>query len=476
MSPTHAVTRRDAFRRGAAALGTIGASACLPCRARRALARPWGANERIRVGVIGTGVRGKYLIGNLPEPAHVTAICDCATSRMADTLAPQPRFASVLASFRDHDASRCTTYQDYRRMVDREALDAVIIATPDHHHAQAAMLALEAGLDVYLEKPLTVTIGEGRLLADMVRKRGRVLQVGSQQRTMEMNRFACEFVRDGGIGKVRSVDFPNYPGPLRDPEFPAESVPAGLDWDLFLGPTRRRPHHRRLWVKDDFTVDDLLWRGWDLFREYSGHLMTNWGAHSIDMVQYALGMDDSGPVKITPVQVASHAALERDWREKWREKTPYPDQPWERAWRFRPVVLEYAAGTVLHLKPGVDAAVFHGERGRITISRNRYRTDPPDLAGAGPDPRVAEKWRGVGFVARPHLQNWLDCLRDRNEPHAPVEVGHRTVTVCHLVNIARELNRPLRWDPVNETFPGDPEACALLDRPRRTGWQLPAIA
>ncbi len=253
-------------------------------------------SDRIRVGVIGTGVRSKYLIGNLPESARVTAICDCATSKMADTLEPRNEFTEVLAGFRENEATHCKIYQDYRRLLDTEKLDAVIIATPDHHHVQAAMLALQAGLDVYLEKPISVMIREGRLLADMVKKTRRVLQVGSQQRTMEINRFACEFVRDGGLGKVRRVDCPNYPGPLNQPNYPAEAIPDGFDWDLFVGPTPMRPHNRKLWMKEDFKVGDLLWRGWDLFRDYSGHLMTRIGEHTtLTWFSTLWGWMDRGP-------------------------------------------------------------------------------------------------------------------------------------------------------------------------------------
>ena len=461
-------TRRSFLQGGALAAGVLSA------RSWSALARGESPNDRIRVGVIGTGVRGKYLIGNLPETAQVASICDCATSRIAGVMAPKGTFAGVLAGFVDRDATDCTTHQDYRRLLDVEKLDAVIIATPDHHHVPAAMLALQARLDIYLEKPLTVSIREGRILADAVRKTGRVVQVGSQQRTMEMNRFACEFICDGGLGKVHHIDFPNYPGPIADPDYPAEPVTDGLDWDLFLGPTPRRPHNRKLWVKDDFKVGNLLWRGWDLFRDYSGHIMTNWGAHHIDMVQYALGMDESGPSRVSPLNPAS-GALERDWNGTWHEKTPRPDAPWNSESRLRPVTLEYANGITLTLKPGVSHTTFHGQRGRMVVSRNRFSTDPPDLVKDGPDPQVARKWQGSGHVARPHLQNWLDCIRSRGVTHAPVEVGHRTVTVCHLVNLARELNRTLRWDPSAESFVDDAEANRLLDRPRRPGFELPVV-
>jgi hypothetical protein len=194
------------------------------------------------------------------------------------------------------------------------------------------------------------------------------------------------------------------------------------------------------------------------------------------MVQYALGMDHTGPVKILPAQDVLPVALELDWKNKWFKKTLRPGGSWRAASRFRPVTMEYANGTTLNLVPGIDAATFHGERGRMVISRNKFKTDPPDLVKDAPDSKSAEKWKGGGHVARPHLKNWLDCVRSRNVPNAPVEVGHRTVTVCHLVNIARELKRPLRWDPAKEEFPDDAEANQLLTRPRRKEFDLPGVA
>ncbi len=422
-------------------------------------------NDIVRLGVIGTGVRGKYLIGNLPPTAQVTSICDSAMSRVAETLQPRKGFRAVLGKFSESDAARCATYQDYRKMLNDEQLDAVIIATPDHHHAQAGLLAMQAGLDVYIEKPLSLTIREGRLLADMVKKTERVVQVGSQQRTMEFNRFACEFVRDGGLGQVAKVELPNYPGPLGDPRLPADPIPTGLDWDLFLGPTRLRDHSRRLWVKDEFRVEGLLWRGWDLWRAFSGHLMTNWGAHSVDMVQYALGRDDTGPVEVRAVQPD---ALE--WKN-WRHKTPRPTAADER--RFWPVIMRYSDGVEVHFVRGKTSTLIHGTKGRMRMSRNRFSVKPHGLVKDPPDEQLKEKWKGRGYVARPHLENWLDCVRTREIPNAPIEVGHRTATVCHLANIARELNRPLKWNPEVERFEDDDQANQLVDRPRRGNFRLP---
>ncbi len=460
---------RRRFLRIAAAAG-LGALAGKQTATSSARELRGATADRLRIGVVGTGLRGKYLIGNLPESATVAAICDCSKSRVTNTLTPQGEFASVLARFREQDAERCSVYSDYRRMFEREKLDAVIVAVPDHHHVPAALHALAAGLDVYLEKPLTVSIGEGRLLVEAVRKTGRVLQVGSQQRTMEMNRLGCEFVRNGGLGKILRVELPNYPGPLLMSaadgfsEEPADDV----DWNLFCGSTPLRPHNRRLWVKDEFKVGDLLWRGWDLFRDYSGHMMTNWGAHSVDMVQYALGRDDSGPVSIA---VESPQPLDTV-TAAWKSKTLLPTSSAES--RFRPVTMRYADGVELRFVHGPEFILFHGEKGRLKMRRNFFETDPPELFTERPDPAVVTKWSGGGHVARPHLQNWLDCIRTRGTPNAPVETGHRTVTVCHLANLARELNRPLTWDPKQERFVADPEADALLDRPRRKGFELPS--
>lgn len=445
------------------------------------------ANNVVRIGVIGTGVRGKYLIGNLPPWATVGAICDCASLRIASVMKPQGEFSKVLARFTQVDSAKCATLQDYRRLLDRarskDKLDAVIIATPDHHHAQAAILALQAGLDVYLEKPLTVTVREGRSLVDAVERTGRVLQVGSQQRTMEVNRFACEFIRNGGLGRISKVELPNYPGPLPMPSLDAEPAIGGVDFDLFCGPTLRRPHHRQLWMKEDFKVGDLLWRGWDLFRDYSGHLMTNWGAHTVDMVQLALGRDDTGPVEVRPVEPDSVVEL---W-PPWKSKTPAPEGRTGSASpdrRFWPVTMKYADGIELHFRPwdstqagslknGPDFIVFHGEKGRLTMRRNYFETDPAGLVTNGPDAAAVDKWKGGGHVARFHLENWLDAIGNGAPLNAPVEAGHRTATICHLANIARELNRRLRWDPVHERFADDAEAEDSLERPRRDGFRLP---
>lgn len=433
-----------------------------------------GANERVQIGLIGVGARGKYLTANMPPEGRVVALCDCYLPRTEDARHPTGIFAEPLAAFAETDAKTCRIYQNYRQLLDDTSLDAVMIATPDHHHVLAAVLACQAGLDVYVEKPLSLTIAEGRVLVRAAHRYERVVQVGSQQRTMAVNRQGCEFIRNGGLGKVGLVELRNLPGPMPTYHFPEEPVPAGLDWDLFCGPVPMRPHHQRLWVKDDFRVGKLLWRGWDLYRDYSGHLMTNWGGHSIDMVQLALGTDATGPVEIWPEPGRIGPTIDDEWLTHSPPLGTVTDSARDRM-RFCPVSMKYAGGSVLTFSPDVKEQVFHGEKGTLFMSRNEYRTEPAELAPEPVDEAEVRRWDGPGHVARPHIANWLQCIKTRTAPNAPLESGHRTATICHLANIARELGRALTWDPQAEQFVNDNEANALLERPRRPGWELPNV-
>ena len=246
-------------------------------------------SERVQIGVIGIGVRGKYLIGSLPPEGRVVALCDWYTPRMVEALRPDPaaEWGAMFGNFVERDAPSCKTFGDYRRMLGEVQLDAVMITTPDHHHVLAAMRACQAGCDVYVEKPLSLTIAEGRRLVETVRRYGRVCQVGSQNRSMATNQYGCRLVRNGGLGQVSLVEVGNYPGPLVYESLPPEEPPRDADWDLFCGPAPRRPYHWKLWLKDERLWQGVAWRGWDMWRSYSGHLMTNWGAHTVDMVQCA---------------------------------------------------------------------------------------------------------------------------------------------------------------------------------------------
>ncbi len=414
-------TRREFLKRSAAVSTALSAPIFIPASVLGRENAP-GANEQVIIGVIGVGGRCNQLIDQVPAGGKIVAACDCFFHR-----------AKEAAKRRN---AKWTLYHDYRKMFDKEKLDAVIIATPDHARTLPCIRAVQAGLDVYAEKPLTVYIREGRILVNAVRKHNRVFQVGTQQRTMEINRFCCEYVRDGKIGKVEQVLAVNYPGPRRYKGLPEEPVPATDDWNTWCGPTELRPFNKQL---------QFAWMQW---RDFSGGEMTNWGAHGVDQIQWALGKDGTGPTEL------------------------WPDGP------NGIVAMRYADGTPVRFekeegKGPMGGAIFIGAKCKMEINRNKFATNPKDFVKNAPDPAVQQKWEGDGWIARPHIQNWLDCIKTRQRPNADVEIGHRSISVCHLVNITRELNRKLKWDPETEKFVGDDEANKLLDRPRRTGFELP---
>ena len=391
----------------------------LPQRAR-------GANDRVRVGVIGVGNRSGLLIDQLPEGAEIVAVADCFRKRSEDAAAKRK------AAWR--------IYDDHRQLLEHKDIDGVIVGTNDHARVLCSIHALQAGKDVYAEKPLTLYIGEGRVLVKAVRKYNRILQVGSQQRSMAMNRVACDFVRSGGLGRIHLVLGANYPEPVRTGPMPEDPVPAGMNWDAWLGQAQARPFNQELFSH------------WMRYWDYSGGEMTNWGAHGVDQIQSALGMDQTGPVEFWPLADAPRGS----------------------------VAFRYANGTVVRLElPAAGdlqgGAIFVGEKGRIEITRNDFRTDPPNLIKELPPKEEVEKWTRAQWQAKYHMQDWLDCMRSRKMPLADVEIGHRSISVCHLANITRQLARRLRWDPEAERFIGDAEANDHVNRPRRKGYELPDV-
>lgn len=443
MSLSARTSRREFLKQSLLVSTAAMATPCIVPRRVLGFAGSPGANEQIVVGVVGVGVRGKQLIRNIKNlsgKGRVAAICDCDGRKVAETL-------------QEHHAD-WKSYDDYRRLIEQKGLDGVLICTPHHQHVLPAMLACQAGLDVYVEKPLSNYVKEGRALVAAARKYGRVVQTGSQQRTMEMDRFACELVRDGGIGKLKVVEAVCFGGPMPYPKqgLPEEPIPASFNWDLFQGPAPVHPYNRFLAAH----WSEKLGGCWTNWRDYSG-AGTDMMAHSLDMVQYALGADDSGPVEFWPVEGKGMSA-----RVDFRYANGVEVQSKYEAYK------KPQRGPLL-------GAIFVGERCKIEINRNKFTTNPRDFVKNPPDPKLAEKWEGDGWVAQGHIENWFDCIKSRAKPTADVEIGHRTVTVGHLINIAREVGRKLRWNPEKEQIVDDPEANALLDRPRRKGWELPQV-
>jgi predicted dehydrogenase len=340
--------------------------------------------------------------------------------------------------------------QDFRRLLEMKDVDAIVTATPEHWRSNICIPACQAGKDIYSEKPVSLTIHEGRLMVEAARKYKRVFQVGSQQRSMWVDIAVCEFIRDGGMGKISKVVVPNYASPWFN-NLPAQPVPAGIDWELWCGPAPVVPYNLDLYTPRANP-------GWLSFRPYSGGEMTGWGAHGFDQVQCALGMDESGPVEV--------------WTEGPKYNPPKytaaePKTRGDKICSEPKVFMRYAGDIVMELGDGPDGgAVFIGEKGKITINRGRCESDPPELA----EEALAKRPRGFNGD---HLKNWLDCIKRRGKPIADVEIGHRSATVCHLGNIARWTGRKLRWDPVKEIFPDDQEANEYLLRQHRKGYELP---
>jgi len=434
MSQNDSTTRRGFVKRAAAAGAVFAAPCLIPSGVWAAPGRP-GPNDRIGIAGIGIGRQGSDVLANALRAKQ------CRFIGIADV--NQPRAAEMCKEL--GGGAAC---QHYRKLLDRKDVDAIVTATPEHWRALICIHACQAGKDIYAEKPVSLTIREGRLMVQAARKHHCVFQVGSQQRSMNVNQAACRMIREGGLGKINKIIVMNYPSPFYC-GLPGEPVPAGLDWDLWCGPTEPVPYHPQLYVPRGRP-------GWLSFRPYSGGEMTGWGAHGFDQVQSALGMDESGPVEV--------------WVEGEKYNPPTIAAPESNS---RPnkicsepkVFFRYANGVVL--EPGKSpgfGAVFVGEKGKATIDRGKFTSDPPELA--------RNALQGAANKES-HVENWLDCIKTRRKPNADIEIGHRSATVCHLGNIARWTNRKLRWDPVKEIFPDDADANQYLDRVRRKPYELP---
>lgn len=431
----HSLSRRQFIRNALRLSVAAGVPLMIPKPARSA-EHSLPANERIALGFIGMGKQMRGHVGAfLNKPGvQIVAVCDVESVRLG---IEQQRVNAFYAEREGKGSYKgCAAYGDFRELAARADIDAVVIATPDHWHAIPAIEAMKSGKDVYCEKPLSLTINEGKAMVAAARRYGRVFQTGSQQRSERGFRVACELVRNGRIGKVHTVHV-NVGGPPIDCNLPAEPVPQGLDWDMWLGPAPWRPYHSDIAPGLDFQG----WPNFRAYRDYSGGSMTDWGAHHFDIAQWGLGMDESGPIEIIPPDGRAYARL----------------------------TYKYANGVVMyHGGASGNAGVeFIGTEGRVLVNRGYLETDPPELLDEpiGPDE--------IRLYDSPnHHDDWLTCIRTRNRPVCDVAVGYRSVTVCHLGNIAYWLKRPLRWDPVQERFVNDPGADRLLQRAMRSPWSL----
>ena len=327
----------------------------------------------------------------------------------------------------------CDAHADFRKIIDRKDIDAVVIATPDHWHAIPCVLAAQAKKDIYCEKPLTHNIAEGRRIVDAVAKSGVIFQTGSQQRSEFNDHFrrAVELVRNGRIGKVKTIRI-GVGGPAKVCDLPTQSVPDWIDWDAWLGPAPERGFNDKLCprgIHNHFPA-------WRNYQEFAGGQVADMGAHHFDIAQWALDMDGSGPVEI------------------------HPPEKEDKGLR-----LVYANGVEM-IHGGEADCVFVGEMGTVRASRGKIESDPAEVLKT---PIGEREWRC--YPSNNHKRNWVECVRSRKAPICPAEVGHRTATVCHLVNIGYRLRKQLRWDPAKERF-DDGEANKLVSREARAKWKL----
>lgn len=394
------------------------------------------ANDRINLGYIGTGKQVYTLlngIGGCKETA-VLAACDVFKGKL-------DRFVDVANKNNAKKGinAKVDSYHYYRELLDREDIDAVVIVTPDHWHAQMAVDAAKAGKDIYCEKPMALTVAEGRAMVNATRKYDRVFQTGNMQRSWRDFRHAVNLVRNGYIGEIKEVNV-SVGEPVKQCDLPTQPVPEGLDWNEWVGPSLYRGYHEDLAPPDEKGP----WAWWRGYRDFGGGLITDWGAHMFDIAQWALGMDESGPVRFLP-----------------------PSEPEQ----THGLTMVYENGVRVNHKlwGGKDdgnAVQFIGTDGRVEVSRSFLRTFPDEkLAKAD----LKETDKRVYFSDN-HYQDWVDAIKNRTKPVSDVETGHRTASVCNITNIAYELQRPLLWDPKTEKFVGDEAANLMVGRSYRGKW------
>jgi len=458
--PRAGLTRR-AFLARSGAMSLLAVPWIVPAAARGGNGTP--PSERITVGLIGIGAMGSghlHVLAGRRE-VELVAVCDVdrarceGAARRVDEIYAAQRGAGKVPA--------CAAINDYRELLARPDIDGVVIATPDHWHALLAIHAAQAGKHVYCEKPVSLTIREGREMVETVRRYARTFQTGTQYRSIPTIRQVCQFVREGGLGKVRSVftiwgktAVPTVGDsyvPL-DPDLPAEPTPEGLDWDLWVGPASWHPYnaayHRN-------PIPGVV--PWTFCDAFGAGAVTNYHSHAADVIQYAIGMETSGPVEIL------HPA----------------------DGHFPTLTCRYANGVLLHhldhwgqMKEfyravpadarlaGLFGGVFVGERGWLT---SMSAAGPVE---GGPEEILKEMsltTRQVNIGANDHHANWFECVHSGGQPRAHAEIGHRSASLGHLVDLSFRLGRSLRWDPAQEVFLGDDEANRLRSRARREPWQ-----
>ena len=405
--------------------------------------QPKSPNDKPNIGLIGCGGQGRGDASGASKFGNVVAVADVDSSH-AEQAAGQFKGAKA--------------HHDFRKLLEHKGLDVIVNGTPDHWHTLVNLACLKAGKDIYSEKPLTLTIDEGKRLVAAVKDSGRILQTGSQQRSDGRFRLACELVRNGRLGKLTSVTV-ILPAGLRDGPFKAAPLPVGLNWDFWLGQTK--------------LVDYVPQRCHVFFRywyDYSGGTMTDWGAHHNDIALWGLGLERSGPVSVEgkllvqPVPGGYTAASEYDLTYTYANGVVH---------RCMSTTINGWNGSVLRQpKPGElpHGVKFEGPDGWIFVTRGKIEASRPEILS-----QPLENKKVALPVSNNHMANFFDSVRTRKPPICDAEIGHRSASVCHLGVIALRMGRKLTWDPDKEEFRGDQEANTYLAREQRKPWTYETI-
>jgi len=392
-------------------------------------------SDQIGIGFVGVGKQARGLSSRFSklQGARIVAGCDVDKKKLAF-------FAEHVSSqmhTHQNRSANIAVYEDYEELLSNKNADAIVVATPDHWHAIMSIAAMKSGKDVYCEKPLAHTIEEGRAMVKAVKKYKRVLQTGSMQRSREDFRRAVEIVRNGYLGEVSKV-LVSVGDPAISCNLDSKPAPEELNWDKWIGPAPKRGYNPGIAPP----ISDDVWAQWRQYKEYGGGILSDWGAHMFDIAQWALDMDNSGPVLLLP-----------------------PSDPLA----TRGLKLIYDSGVeMVHEDFGRGFAVrFVGSKGSLDVSRSFLDSDPVDLA----EIKIGDGEKRV-YESNNHYQDWLDAIKNRTQPICDVETGHRSASICNLANIAYELRRPLRWDPKKEKFAKDKEANSKLTKIYRKPYRL----
>ena len=454
MTQSHQTTRRH-FLQGVAGAG---AAAILSSSTGRAFGYT-SPNERPVFATIGLRNQGWTITSKSFRFADFAALADVDANVLG----------ANVEKTEEKQKKKPDSYSDYRKVLDRKDIDAVMIATPDHWHTKIAVEAMLAGKDVYCEKPLTLTIAEGKLIEKIVKQTGRVFQVGTMQRSECSQRFlkAIALVRSGRIGRVKKVTC-GINGMSASPQIPVAPVPKELDWDMWLGPApkvdyRALPEMRKGYGGGVplYSNCHYAFRNW---HEYSGGKLTDWGAHHVDIACWALGASDTGPSKITPTDFTLPV--------EYKDGHPVVHDHYNAATKFRISVAMPNDVEMIITSEGDNGILFSGTKGRFFVNRGKIVGKPVEDLKDNPLPDGAIEDVYGGPVSANHTANFVDAIKSRKQPISDVWSHNRMLEICHLSNIAMRLNRELAWDPAKREIIGDKQANAFLSRENRKGFEI----